>query len=355
MHRARAAALMAAVDGLVRGGRASLTQIGRSLATKTTPKHAIKRIDRLFGNARLHRELPLWYRAIAARLLAGMKTPIVLMDWTHIRGDYWALCAAIPFVGRAIPLLVEVHDARAITKRRVHERFLVRLREMSAVRPVVVVDAEFCRPFFTACARAGVDFVVRLRGSCRLRGSDPQGIKASELATQAGRHPRLIGRYATYDTARQGPTLTIVLAKSCSRARRASDAKYRRRALEAWVLATSIQDVTAAKIVELYGKRMQIEETFRDTKDARYGWSLAFTVSSTSARLNVLFLISTLAFIATVLVGRAAERAGLAARFQASSIRTRRVLSVFHVGSLLLTSSRGPFPSLFGICIAALL
>ena len=50
MHALRVVALMAAVDALARGGHASLTAIGRALIPTTTPKHRIKRIDRLFGN-----------------------------------------------------------------------------------------------------------------------------------------------------------------------------------------------------------------------------------------------------------------------------------------------------------------
>ncbi|MBN2527941.1 MAG: transposase [Deltaproteobacteria bacterium] len=48
----------------------------------------------------------------------------------------------------------------------------------------------------------------------------------------------------------------------------ASDAqrKSRKRALEPWLLATSLPVETANSIVKLYAKRMQIEEGFRDIK-----------------------------------------------------------------------------------------
>ena len=39
---------------------------------------------------------------------------------------------------------------------------------------------------------------------------------------------------------------------------------------EAWCLATSHADLKPRDVVDLYGKRFTIEETFRDTKDIHY-------------------------------------------------------------------------------------
>lgn len=62
MHQSRREALWAGVGGVLRGGQASLTQIGRSLETKAHEKHAIKRIDRLLGNGHLWNERAQCYR-----------------------------------------------------------------------------------------------------------------------------------------------------------------------------------------------------------------------------------------------------------------------------------------------------
>jgi hypothetical protein len=51
IHIVRYRALLAAIEGLIRGGRLSLTGIGRALRSRAHPKHCIKRIDRLLGNA----------------------------------------------------------------------------------------------------------------------------------------------------------------------------------------------------------------------------------------------------------------------------------------------------------------
>ena len=49
-HRARVRVFFATVLALFRGGRLSLTALGRAIAETTTHKHGIKRVDRLFGN-----------------------------------------------------------------------------------------------------------------------------------------------------------------------------------------------------------------------------------------------------------------------------------------------------------------
>lgn len=48
---------------------------------------------------------------------------------------------------------------------------------------------------------------------------------------------------------------------------------WRRGMREPWFLATDL-DLPASQIVGLYGRRMQIEESFRDVKSVRWGFKL---------------------------------------------------------------------------------
>lgn len=77
---------------------------------------------------------------------------------------------------------------------------------------------------------------------------------------------------------------------------------------------------------------MQIEETFRDLKSHRFGWSFEDTRSASPQRLQVLLLIAAFAALVTILVGYSLERAGLHRLYQANTIRKRRVLSIFFLG-----------------------
>ena len=80
VHQARAGAIVRAVEGLLRGGTLTLTHVGRSLSGKAKTKHKIKCIDRLLGNAHLHRERQSIYAAKARCLLVGVERAKTLCD-----------------------------------------------------------------------------------------------------------------------------------------------------------------------------------------------------------------------------------------------------------------------------------
>jgi hypothetical protein len=116
---------------------------------------------------------------------------------------------------------------------------------------------------------------------------------------------------------------------------RYADDYERKRATEPWFLATSLRNEPADAVVAIYATRMQVEECFRDTKNARFGWGLQFSATRSTARLNVLLLLASIAFAAVLLIGIAAFEAGIEKRLRASSLK-RRVLSLFSVGNLVV-------------------
>ena len=81
---------------------------------------------------------------------------------------------------------------------------------------------------------------------------------------------------------------------------------------------------------------MQIEESYRDVKNHRFGWSFSHAKSRDTKRLEILLLIATIANIVMTLVGQAAEAQGIQRRYQANTIKTRRVLSQFFLGKCII-------------------
>ena len=84
MHFKRLIALSAVVGSALRGGRLSVTGLGRSLKGQAKMKHCIKRADRLFSNHHLHSEREEIYRHISHQVLGSIKQPIILVDWSDI-------------------------------------------------------------------------------------------------------------------------------------------------------------------------------------------------------------------------------------------------------------------------------
>ena len=345
-HAFRAATVFAAVEALMRCRRASLTAIGRMLDGHTSVKHSIKRIDRLLGNCRLHAEIGRWYKLVARKVIGGCKRPLVLVDWTKLPRSNWALSAAVACAGRAVPVYQEVHPEARLGNRDVHRKFLRALAEVlpSGCQPVIVADAGFRTPFFHACLAQGLDFVIRLRGDGTTETWELPGggskVRFAALHKRAGAIAQCLGMRTPYASTRSR-CFRLVLGPKTKRRIKGTDTYYQRRYLEPLLLATSLENQPAADIVDVYKKRMQIEETFRDTKNARFGWALEFNGSKSPARQNVLLLLAALAFLVVFLVGLCAQDAGLARHYQANTVCHRRVLSLFALGNAFLQRPLG--------------
>jgi len=330
--------VIAVLLACVRGGRLSITSLGRSLSTSTSHKHAIKRVDRLVGSPRFWAERLAWYRELARRAVGNAQRIVVLLDWTEVNGRFWTLTATLAGPGRGIPIYQEVHRSKR-GKREIHRQFLVRLSQVlpRVPRVVLVADAEYRTPFFRACRAYGFDFVIRLRRPCSVMfGFDFASFQ--ELMRSAGRHARCLGLGQPYNRARRGadPVRVVLGSRPTRRRTRDSDGFYRRRALEPWLLATTLENEPATDIVNIYAKRMQIEETFRDTKNVRFGWGLELSGTQQPERMDALFLLAALAAFVVIIAGLTAENHGHGRRYQANTTRARRVLSAFTLGTLIL-------------------
>jgi len=348
IHAVRFRALVAVVEAVVQVGRLSLSALGRGIAGPAAPKHGIKRVDRLLRNRHLWAERWLIFDSMIWCILRGgawrrhraiRSRPVILVDWTQAVGDQRVLVAAVPIGGRALTLYFEVHPERRLGSTKVQTRFLRALRDLlpPGCRPVIVTDAGFHGPFFRDVQRLGWDFVGRLRGTAKAR---PVGggaaISKDEFYAQASLLPRALGSFDLY-TSSQSVRANLVLVRSRRKPGRKlppptskDEKEFRKAARDPWLLTTSL-DHDAAAVVALYAMRMQIEETFRDAKNHRFGWALRHVKTDSIERMTILLLITCLATIAVTLIGHAAERAGYHRSYQANTL-ARRVLSFFVLG-----------------------
>ena len=102
---------------------------------------------------------------------------------------------------------------------------------------------------------------------------------------------------------------------------------------ECWFLMT---DLTAgpAQISRLYGRRMTIEELFRDQKNKLNGWSLRDTKITRPERVDRLLLILAIAYLLLCGIGLIALRTGRPGDWSSS---TRNECSVFTIGRIMLS------------------
>ena len=100
---------------------------------------------------------------------------------------------------------------------------------------------------------------------------------------------------------------------------------------EAWCLATTLADRTAAAIVKLYGRRFTIEETFRDQKNLRFGMGLSATHIGKTERRDRLLLLAAIAQALLTLLGAAGEACGLD-RLMKTNTSKKRTMSLLNQG-----------------------
>lgn len=91
--------------------------------------------------------------------------------------------------------------------------------------------------------------------------------------------------------------------------------------------------------MKLYSRRMQIEQNFRDEKSERFGFGLRASHSHSACRLLVLSLLAILVTIVMWLLGYHAEKKGLPLRYQANSLKSRRVFSYLTLAENILRHS----------------
>lgn len=344
MHAKRREAFWRAVGGLLAGQRLWLTALGRSLPGTCSDKHRIKAIDRLIGNAKLQSSVPAVYAALAAVVLRGIRRPVILVDWTGADPGFAVLSAKIAFRGRALTIFSRTFPKNLKCSPRAEREFLQAMATVipPICKPILITDAGFLFKWFDVVLEHGWDFVGRLRGKLTIK-LDQTWLALPEVHGLAGPRPRdlgagLIGQKNTRAhrvvlSAKRKLKGRRKIGRNGAPRRSTADRQRRAAAREPWVLVTSLSD-SARGVVHAYGSRMQIEETFRDLKSHRYGWSAEDIRSKSARRIDVLLLIGAFAAIAMHLVGLAAAEMKLQHAFQANTVRCRPVFSTFFLGKL---------------------
>ena len=161
----------------------------------------------------------------------------------------------------------------------------------------------------------GLDFVLRVRNNLWVEDATGTRRQAKDWLRASG-HARMIQDVRITEEGTEVAGFVAVKAKSMK---------------EGWYLVTSLREKGAPVVVKLYGKRFSIEETFRDTKNDRFGLGLRATRIGTLIRRDRLLLICALAYIFIVTLGQAGEQAGVD-RFLYVNTSAARQLSLFNQG-----------------------
>ena len=348
MHATRRDAVAAVVGAGLCGGRLTVTDLGRDIASDAKEKHCIKRACRLLSNRHLHGERMAMYGMLSRLAIGAAIRPVVIVDWSDMDESkrHFLLRASTPVGGRAVTLYEEVHSKATVDKPLTHRRFLRRVSTLlpPGCCPVLVTDAGFQRPWFKEVTRLGWDYVGRIRGRNLVKFDEETGwLPGKSLYGFATTTPRCLAHAVLTRSNPVECRLVLYKGKAKGRvkrtcfglpARNRHSLKNAARKREPWLLATSLPacSTLAKRVVGLYATRMQIEESFRDLKSSRFGLSFEYCRSKDLQRLQILLLIGALCTLVLWLQGKAVELTAQHRQYQANTVKDKAVLSTIFVG-----------------------
>lgn len=337
IHKTRLDRLITCVDSILQGSYLTLSSIGELSKGQTSVKHKIKAVDRFLGNENVQKDKNQIYKVLAHTLLSSRPRPEIFVDWSTCNTRaYQVIRASVLFDGRSITIYEEIYPETEYNKKPTHKQFLDNLSNIipSHCKPIIITDAGFRTDWFKMVLDLSWDFIGRIRNRINYydlnlnKWLPCQGIEVKKLNTTC-----FVGNVQL--TMRNTLAVNLYSYKGKDKGRTTNKGKkdkqypYRKSYLEPWILATSLdsKQVFGKRIVHLYSKRMQIEQTFKDLKDPVTGIGLTQSRTKRLDRLKVLFLIARLAEYVFLIIGVAAERASLQYQYQANSIKNKRILS----------------------------
>jgi hypothetical protein len=249
----------------------------------------------------------------------------VAVDWTdfHHDGQSTLVLSLVTGHGRAAPLIwLSVWKEEIATRRNDYEdACLRRLAETvpPGCRVTILADRGFGdQKLFAFLDELGFGYVIRFRGNIRVANATGKTRPAADWVGKGGRARKLRDARVTAQ-GRQVGAVICVHAKGMK---------------EAWCLAASDPEATAAVLVNHYAKRWTIEPSFRDTKDLRFGMGLSSTRIGEPTRRDRLLLVNAFAMTLLTMLGAVGESLGMDRLLKSNTSKTR-THSLFRQGWML--------------------
>jgi DDE family transposase len=369
IHKVRLNCLLNFGISLAKHKRLTVTNLGRDLENKKySTKTAIRTADKLIGNKKLHMDRLFIYQALATYLIKNNVEPIILVDWSDLNDmhDIWFLRATLATGGQGLTIYEKVYHISDYNNQKIHENFLDELELVLGehVKPIIITDAGFKDSWFQAVEEKGWNYVGRVRGKTSYSedaGASWHCIRdlyanAKKKATYVGevllakRKQRRTHMILSKQSEKKSPDMKKTKGIRSGQAPK----RYKQSYEEPWLLVTSLEIAKdkPSKIIALYKKRMQIEGSFRYLK-SQYGLRNSESQTRIRYRYSNLLLVALISQIITWLCGRIGEEKGLEKKYQANTIRKRKVLSTLFLGNALLKKqelnlSKIPINRLFG-------
>lgn len=324
LHPKQVDSLAHSVVGAIHADVASITAIGRAAARarEVSEKHSIKQVDRLLANSKVDAFEVMSH--VIPVLVSARSRIVVAVDWTEFasNGHSTVAVSMITEHGRATPLMWITLATKKLKKRRAQfeDRVLWRLRLAlpEHVHVTVLADRGFADTglFWTLQEKMRFDYVIRFKAGTFVESADGDARPAGEWVPTNGQAKHLLQARMTRKR-RAVPGVVCVKRAGMK---------------ESWCLVTSLADASAEDVIQLYARRFDIEHTFRDQKDWRFGLALDHMTLGTPGRRDRMLLVLAVATMFSVIVGAAGEQLGLDRTLRANTETRKRTHSLLRQG-----------------------
>lgn len=294
LRKTQAVNLTLGVFGLIKTRSGIMSEIVRVAPGPTKHKHKLKRLWRFVSNEKIKpgNLINLWSLWIIRTFCKDEYIPVAL-DWTTLPGNIQCLMAAVPFAGRALPLLwiTTTYQAFKDSQNLIEQRLLTRLVNIipEEKRIVLIADRGFGRAkFFKFLLKLNVLFAIRVRADVKIKTLKGRTILLRKLRLK----PNQIKWFLKVSYREDGFVPKINLAATIAEG---SD--------DSWLIVTNLR--LAQTAIQRYKSRFQIEEWFKDLK---HELGIDNLQTKNLDRVRRIVLISSLAYGLVMLVGTVTQR-----------------------------------------------
>ncbi len=233
------------------------------------------------------------------------------MDWTTLPGNIQCLMIALPFAGRAIPLLWQLvrHSDIKDSQNRIEERLVARLlnlvKEKNSVKKKLLITAD--RGFGRATLiefllKKEILFVLRVKGDVTITTQQGKRLNLRTLGKTLTIGIPVWYEQITYrgDGRVAGINLAAVVSQP---KKKGKDLPAGRQDLDPWFLATNLRKANTT--IGRYAERFQIEEWFKDLK---HQLGIDTIQTRNLKRVRRMVFLSCISYGIAMLIGTVAKR-----------------------------------------------
>lgn len=292
------------IFGQIKSQSGLMSVIVRDVPGAIKHKHRLKRFWRFLSNPRFKPDtLRLFWLQWCLTTFCHERIIPVAMDWTTLPGNIQCLMIALPFHGRAIPLLwhIVLYSKIKDSQNLIEERLLARLINLvtqvaPAKKLLLTADRGFGKAtLFQFLQKKQVLFVIRVKADVTITTKKGKRILLRKRGKTLRENKPVWYQGISY----RGDSKVTNVNLACE----VAPPKEKGADPDPWFLITNLrkQETTIAR----YHERFHIEEWFKDMK---HQLGISKLQTRNLMRVRRLLFVSAVAYGLTMLIGTAAKR-----------------------------------------------